>query len=108
MGKSVAESFVVNVTFFVWLGQVEEVLDFFVVEAVGLRFEDFSHDFRETIPLFSLSKSLKALTITSSGSVPWSLSANMFKKMVKLIGAPASAHMLSSMSWSRSRTPREA
>merc|ERR1712156_1258888 len=41
MSQGVAEGFVVNETFFVWLGQFEELFEFIVVESVGLRFQDF-------------------------------------------------------------------
>merc|ERR1711887_176683 len=41
MGQGVAEGFVVNEAFFVWLGEFKELFEFAIVESVGLGLEDF-------------------------------------------------------------------
>merc|ERR1719500_1006568 len=41
MGQGVAESFVVDKAFFVWLGEFKELFELVVVESVGLGLEDF-------------------------------------------------------------------
>merc|ERR1719493_610441 len=54
MGQGVAEGFVINEAFFVWLGQFEELFEFVVVESVGLGFEDFLEglDWDDTFVVF--------------------------------------------------------
>merc|ERR1719493_156444 len=54
MGQGVAEGFVVNEAFFVWLGQFKELFEFVIVESVGLGLEDFLEglDWDDTFVVF--------------------------------------------------------
>lgn len=121
MSDGVDESLVVKVARVVLGGGVEEDIELFLGESIGLGGEDLAKvgggdgagvfgienlEKADNSILLSFFITLKALPITSSESVPWSLSASMFKKTVKLIGPGASASM-ASMVESRQEAPRD-
>ena len=100
MSDGVDESLVVKVASVVLGGGVEEDIELFLRESVGLGGQDLAKvgggdgagvfgvenlKKEDKSLLLSFLVTLKALPITSSESVPWSLSASMERKTVKLI-----------------------